>query len=155
MADDIVQEVEPDPPAEAAEAVTCPGDAYWAQLFDAFINKEPTWFSMLRKIVESSESYRKWLEEMLGVVKVEQHGYWTKLPDGETPLEGKIGLHRLQGDFSRKWALKAVTPESLQQKMEAFLVAGAYRLHSPVNKDIFGDSKYIVICFAASPVPMY
>ena len=115
-----------EPEADASEPPTapwCSGDAVWDVVSDAW-DKGHAYEACVA--CSGDREFLTWLSTTT-MLPPPAADYWTILPDGEQQARGFIPLVRCPMGFGRGGALRAVTPQSLKQKMEAIATAGTFR----------------------------
>ena len=111
-----------EPEADAREsptAPTCHGDV-WEVVSNAW-DKGHAYEACVACAADGR--FLTWLSKILP----DSEGLWTVLPDSEQNKKGYIPLARCPLGFGRQGAMRAVTRQSLKEKMQAFAIAQTFR----------------------------
>ena len=118
-------EQEPEADSDAREsptAPTCPGDEVCAFVNEAWDKGHA--YEVCVACAADSE-FLTWLSKETMLAPDE--GDWNRVPDSEQKEKGYIPLARCPLGFGRQGAMRAVTRQSLKEKMEAFAIAQTFR----------------------------
>ena len=130
--------------SEEQSLVRCPGDEVWASVRQAFFEVRGADAFAEIKACASDPDFMAWLRKQ--TVKEPSGGALRALPEDGLKFHGKIPLALCPVDFSRKAALRSVTSQALQQKMEAFAVAGTFRDHDVLQISRTDESSGSEVC---------